>query len=58
MKVRQEKSQKYLKNKVTTGFKALKDKEKKIQEEEKKLFNKKIVSADEYKKVNGFETKS
>ena len=45
------KAQKYLKNKVTTGFKVLKDKEKKIQEEEKKIIQqKKIVSADEYKK--------
>lgn len=45
------KAQTALKNKLDTGFKNLKEKEKKILEEEKKIVQqKKVISNDEYKK--------
>ena len=45
------KAQDYLKNKLNKGIKNIQDKEKKIQEEEKKIiYQKKIISAEEYKK--------
>ena len=44
-------AQDFLKNKLSTGVKKLKDTEKKIQEEEKKIIKqKKVISAEEYKK--------
>ena len=44
-------AQDFLKNKLSTGVKKLKDTEKKIQEDEKKIIKqKKVISAEEYKK--------
>jgi outer membrane protein len=44
-------AQAFLKNKLSTGVKKLKDTEKKIQEDEKKIIKqKKVISAEEYKK--------
>ena len=53
------KAQKSLKNKLEKGIEGLKNKEKNIQEEEKKLIQqKKIISAEEYKKkVSGLRSK-
>ena len=45
------KAQSFLKNKLETGLKSLKKKEKAIQEEERKIIQqKKVISAEEYKK--------
>ena len=45
------KAQVFLKNKLDKGIKSIKDKQKKLQEEENKIIQKKkIVSAEEYKK--------
>ena len=45
------KAQNFLKNKLDTGIKNIKKKEKQIQDEEKKIIQqKKIISAEEYKK--------
>ena len=53
------KAQSFLKNKLETGIKNIKKKEKQIQEEEKIIIQqKKIISADEYKKkVTDLRTK-
>ena len=53
------KAQKSLKNKLEKGIEGLKNKEKNIQEEEKKLIQqKKIISEEEYKKkVSGLRSK-
>ena len=53
------KAQSFLKNKLETGIKNIKKKEKQIQEEEKKIIQqKKLISADEYKKkVTDLRTK-
>ena len=46
------KAQSFLKNKLESGIKNLKSKEKKIQDEEKKIIQqKKLISAEDYKKV-------
>ena len=46
------KAQTFLKNKLEKGAKSINDKQKKLQEEENKLIQKKkIISAEEYKKM-------
>ena len=52
------KAQSFLKTKLDKGIKNLKDKEKKLQQEEKKIIEqKKILSTEEYKKVSELRNK-